>query len=103
MNTQEEVTAYYAELETMKQRIPTSAQEMAFGRTLRQDDEYATARISEADALEMLERHGVQSQVLNDKIQALSVWTDKHAGGGIGSEWVDVVCRRDWLRAFLGN
>ena len=63
---------------------------------------YATARITETDALAMLEFHGIDTQVLDDKIQALSVWADKHASGGIGSEWVDVVCRRDWIRAFLG-
>jgi len=99
LNTQEEVTAYYAETEAMKHEEP-SAQTVAFGRTIR--DDYGTGYVSEQDALEMLERHGVQTQILNDKIQALSIWTDKHAGGGIGSEWVDVVCRRDWLQAFLG-
>jgi len=64
--------------------------------------EASTAQIPEDEVRALMEDHGVQTQVTNDKIQALSIWTDKHAGGGIGSEWVDVVCRRDWVRAFLG-
>jgi len=66
------------------------------------DDAASTAHITEVDALDMLEAHGVQTQVLDDKIQALSTWTAKHACGGFGSEWVDVVCRRNWIKAFLG-
>ena len=101
MNTQAEVTAYYAEVEANKQQRPSN-QTVAFARTIRNDAE-STKYMSEQAVLTMLEYHGVQTQVLDDKIQALSIWTDKHAGGGIGSEWVDVVCRRDWLRAFLGR
>jgi hypothetical protein len=63
----------------------------------------STVQISEAEALALIEAHGVQAQVVDEKIQALSVWTETHAGGGRGSEWVDVVCRLDWLRAFLGD
>ena len=62
----------------------------------------STAQIPEDEALALMEDHGVQVQVVDDKMQALSIWTDKHAGGGIGSEWVDVVCRMDWIKAFLG-
>lgn len=67
------------------------------------DDEQSTEPLSEQEALEMLEAAQVVTQVLGDTIQALAVWTEKHVCGGFGSEWVDVVCRKDWIRAFLGQ
>lgn len=65
-------------------------------------NEWSTERITEHEAMAILEERGIQTQVLSDKIQALTIWTDKYAGGGIKSTWVDVVCRRNWLKAFLG-
>ncbi len=49
-----------------------------------------------------LEARGIQTQVVGERLEALSVMTDKHAPGGFVSEWVAVACRRDWLKAFLG-
>ena len=119
MNTLAEVVDYWRQVYAAKQQAP-SAQEEAFAKTLRQDGDTthgknstmnrlpptanatSTAQIPEDEVLALMEDHGVRTQVINDRIQALSIWTDKHAGGGIGSEWVDIVCRRDWIRAFLG-
>lgn len=66
------------------------------------DTEASTALVSEDDVLELMEAYGVQTQVVGGEIQALSIWADKYAGGGIGSEWVTIVYRRNWLNAFLG-
>ena len=71
-------------------------------RSFTTDTAESTAQISEDEALDMLEQRGIQTQVTEERLEALSVVTDKHASGGFVSEWVPVVCRRDWVLAFLG-
>ncbi len=100
-NTFAEIVAYWNDVEAYKRQTP-SAQMIAFARTLSTDDAESTRQLTEHEAITMLEKSGIQYQVVNEKLQALSVWSDNKAGGGIGSEWVDIVYRYDWLRGFLG-